>query len=172
LHRRGPKLVLVVVALAILASACGAEGPPPETTRVIGTGQTHTSPTPTPAAQPPRAELTAANGRVLGDQGSSCWNYTRGGVCADTDFIDSSFELPVRTGEELTLSFGRDDQPVFLQVQTYESPTPQAPSDILVVPKQNPSRFPADFAPGVHWLLVHSAWPEGDVGHYFKIVVS
>ncbi len=107
-----------------------------------------------------------------GERGSSCWNFTRGGVCSDTDFLDPSFELPVRATEELSLSYDRDDDPVSLQLQAYTSPDARSPSDILVVPKENPALFMADFGPGVHWLVVHSAWPEGDVAHYFKITVS
>lgn len=162
------RIVVAAVVFGVLVAGCGVEGVPAEQARPSAS----TEASPTPRREPPIAELRAAGGRVVGERGSSCWNFTRGGLCSDTDFLDPSFELPVRTTEELALSYDRDDDPVSLQVQTYTNPDARAPSDILAVPKENPARFTADFGPGAHWLVVHSAWPEGDVAHYFKITVS
>ncbi|MGH2760435.1 MAG: hypothetical protein ACRDKJ_12860 [Actinomycetota bacterium] len=167
---RPGRLAAAALLFAVLATGCGVEGGTAQDARPSVPASA--PPSPRPRREPPVAELRATDGRVLGERGSSCWNFTRGGLCSDTDFLDPSFELPVRATEKVSLSYDRKDDPVSLQIQAYMNPDARTPSDFLDVPSENPAQFSADFGPGAYWLVVHSAWPEGDVAHYFRITVS
>jgi hypothetical protein len=128
----------------------------------------------------PIATLSGSHGSITGEQGSWCWKAKHDdgalmAACADTFFLDPEDALEARPGEELTLSFDRDDDPERLPIHIHGWAGGHGkPLDVAVA---NPTSFKARPVPGAYWVHVGSWWSDGpghlggDVFSYVKIRV-
>ncbi len=165
-RRPGRALFSLLACILALCAGCGVESGSPADRRL----QAERVLAPQPL--PPTATLAASAGWVPGELGTTCWSQGSRHGCGDAGFLDPPQALNLNAGEEITLAFDRSDVPMDLAAIAYDGPSSEGPAEPLTIDEENPSYFRGDFAPGEHWLLVQSSWPEGHATHYFKFRVS
>jgi len=142
------RLLLVIVLLTILLTACGIN-----------------------LDSPPLVTLVSENGRVNGFQSSYCWDQGVGAaICVDTiePFFDQTtplsnrapirFQLDAPLPDEVTISISQE---LFGETIVSESMTPAEFLD-----------WSPQVGPGEYIIDVHTRWKQGEVSYWFSVLLE
>lgn len=143
------KLILVMVLVTILLTACGGSN----------------------LDRPPLVYLVAGSELVNGFQSSYCWDQGLGGtICVDTmePFFDETtslsqsapirFQLDAPLPDEVTISMSQElfGETIFSQSLT--------PSEFL--------DWSPQVGPGAYIIDVQTSWAQGEVSYWFSVVLE